>query len=213
MRTGEFIADLIAIGYLDETIAKAAAGEAPRLAQDSDHPAGRDRGDGAGQREQLPRPHQPSPGRRRGELGHVGPDELGGTRTANANGVRDLIGNGETDRNVDHAVGAQTAARKEAAVQTCDQPALGWTVVLRRQPARIVEGRPEGGYTSAFELICCDCGDHPDLDYRDISPELQRIRGPYPIAAGVAAYKKHLELRHRRQPTHQAGGSAHDSSS
>jgi hypothetical protein len=90
-------------------------------------------------------------------------------------------------------------------VQTCDQPALGWTVVLRRQPARIVEGRPEGGYTNAFELICCACGDHPDLDYRDISAELQRIRGPYPIAAGVAAYKKHLELRHRRQPAHQAG--------
>ena len=97
-------------------------------------------------------------------------------------------------------------------MQTCDQPALGWTVVLRRRPARIVEGRPEGGYTDAFELICCACGDHPDLDYRDISPELQRIRGPYPIAAGVAAYEKHLELRHRRQPTRQAGRPVHDSS-
>jgi hypothetical protein len=97
-------------------------------------------------------------------------------------------------------------------VQTCDQPALGWTVVLRRQPARIVEGRPEGGYTNAFELICCACGDHPDLDYRDISAELQRIRGPYPIAAGVAAYEKHLELRHRRQPAHQADRPVPDSS-
>lgn len=27
------------------------------------------------------------------------------------------------------------------------QLGLGWTVVLQRQPARIVEGRPEGGYT------------------------------------------------------------------
>jgi hypothetical protein len=97
-------------------------------------------------------------------------------------------------------------------VQTCDQPALGWTVVLRRQPTRIVEGRPEGGYTDAFELICCACGDHPDLDYRDISPELQRVRGPYLIAAGVAAYEKHLELRHRRQPARQAGWPVHDSS-
>jgi hypothetical protein len=86
----------------------------------------------------------------------------------------------------------------QAAVQSGDQPALGWTVVLRRQPARIVDGRPQGGYTSEFELICCDCGDHPDLDYRDVSPELQRIRGPYPIAAAVAAYQKHLDLRHRR---------------
>ena len=86
----------------------------------------------------------------------------------------------------------------QAAVQTGDQPAPGWTVVLRRQPARIVDGRPEGGYAGEFELICCYCGDHPDLDYRDVSPELQRIRGPYPIAAGVAAYQKHLDLRHRR---------------
>jgi hypothetical protein len=85
-------------------------------------------------------------------------------------------------------------------------------VVLRRRPTRIVEGRPEGGYTDAFELICCVCGDHPDLDYRDISPELQRIRGPYPIAAGVVAYEKHLELRHRRQPTRQAGRPVHDPS-
>jgi hypothetical protein len=88
-------------------------------------------------------------------------------------------------------------------VQTCDKPALGWTVVLR--------GRPEGAHTNAFELICCACGDHPHLDYRDITPELQRIRGPYPIAAGVAAYEKHLELHHRRQPARQAGRPVHDS--
>jgi hypothetical protein len=41
-------------------------------------------------------------------------------------------------------------------------------VVLRRQPARIVEGEVQGGYTDAFEIVCCDCGDHPDLDYRDV---------------------------------------------
>jgi hypothetical protein len=82
-------------------------------------------------------------------------------------------------------------------VQTGDH-ALGWTVVLRRRPACIVDGLPRGGYTSEFELICCDCGDDPDLDYRDVSAELQLIRGPYPIAAGVAAYKKHVDLRHRR---------------
>ena len=74
---------------------------------------------------------------------------------------------------------------------TCDQRASNWTVVLRRQPARIVEGRPEGGYTDMFELICCDCGDDPDLDYHHVSRELQQIRGPYPIAAGIAAYEQH----------------------
>jgi hypothetical protein len=75
-----------------------------------------------------------------------------------------------------------------------DQSRNGWTVVLRRQPTRIVEGRPEGGYTDVFELICCNCGDDPDLEYSEVSPRLQRIRGLYPIAAGVAAYEQHLEL-------------------
>jgi len=88
----------------------------------------------------------------------------------------------------------------EMAVRPSDQPALGWTVVLRRQPVRVVEGRAEGGYTDVFELICCDCGDHPDVDYRDVSPGLQRIRGPYPLAAGVAAYDKHLKLNHEQTP-------------
>jgi hypothetical protein len=80
---------------------------------------------------------------------------------------------------------------------TRDQPADGWTVVLRRQPSRILQGRPEAGYTDAFEIICCDCGDHPDQDYSEVAAELQRIRGPYPIADGVAAYEKHLG-RHRQ---------------
>ena len=79
-------------------------------------------------------------------------------------------------------------------MKACDRPAHDWTVVLRRQPARIVAGRTEGGYTNVFEIVCCDCGDQPDLDYREVSPELQRIRGPYPIAAGVAAYGKHVRL-------------------
>jgi len=95
-------------------------------------------------------------------------------------------------------------------VRTRDQPALGWTVVLRRQPARIVEGRVQGGYTDAWELVCCDCGDHPDLDHRDVSAELQRVRGPYLFAAGVAAYKEHVSLYHRQQPTHRQGRPAHD---
>ena len=82
-------------------------------------------------------------------------------------------------------------------MQTYEQPALGWTVVLRRCPVRIVEGQVQGGYADTFEIICCDCGDHPDWDYRDVSPRLQRIRGPYPIAAGVTACEEHLKLHHR----------------
>jgi len=82
---------------------------------------------------------------------------------------------------------------------TGDPPGERWTAVLRRQPARVVEGPPEGGYTDMFEVICCDCGDDPRLDYREISPRLQLVRGPYPIALGVAAYEQHVDL-------HQRGG-------
>jgi hypothetical protein len=39
---------------------------------------------------------------------------------------------------------------------------------LRRQPARIADGRIKGGYTSTSELICPSCGDHPYLDYSEV---------------------------------------------
>jgi hypothetical protein len=90
------------------------------------------------------------------------------------------------------------ALEKEAAMATSDQPGNGWMVVLRRQPARMAEGRPEGGDTDMFEIICCDCGDHPDLDYSEVSPELQRIRWPYPTADGISANVEHVGLH--RQP-------------
>ena len=70
-----------------------------------------------------------------------------------------------------------------------------WTGVLRRRLVRIVEDRAQGRYTNAFEIICCDCGDHPDRDCRHVSAELQRIRGPYTtLAAALAAYEEHLGL-------------------
>ena len=55
-------------------------------------------------------------------------------------------------------------------------------------------GRPEDDYTDTYEIVCRDRGDHPGLDYREVSPRLQLVRGPYPIAAGVAAYEQHLRL-------------------
>ena len=89
---------------------------------------------------------------------------------------------------------------------TRDQPGNGWTVVLRRQPARMVGGRPQGGYTDAFEIIRCDCGDHPDLDYSEVSPGLQRVRGPYLIADGIAAYVKHAGLHQPARAISMARG-------
>jgi hypothetical protein len=71
------------------------------------------------------------------------------------------------------------------------EPGHGCTAVLRRQPVLIGDGRAERRYTGAFKLICCECGDNPYLDYSQISPRLQR---PYTIAAGLAAYERHLGL-------------------
>ena len=78
-------------------------------------------------------------------------------------------------------------------MQTNARSRQDWTVVLRRRPVRMVDGQPVGGYTDVFEIICCDCGDDPGLDYREISSELQRIRGRYTMAAGVTAYTKHVD--------------------
>ena len=72
------------------------------------------------------------------------------------------------------------------------QPGHGRTAFLRRQPAPIVDGRFEGGYTGLFELICPGCGDNPYLDYSEIPPRLQWLRGPRTLEAALAAYDKHL---------------------
>jgi hypothetical protein len=68
------------------------------------------------------------------------------------------------------------------------QPGHGRMAFLRRQPARIVDGRIEGGYTSTFEFICPSCGDHPYLDYSEVPTRLQWLRGPCTPEAGLAEY-------------------------
>jgi hypothetical protein len=82
---------------------------------------------------------------------------------------------------------------------------------LRRQSASMIDGRPVGGYTGEFEVICCDCGDDPGLDHRAVSPRLQLVRGPYPLAVGVAAYEQHLEW-HQGAAGEPGGGLAPASS-
>jgi hypothetical protein len=89
---------------------------------------------------------------------------------------------------------AQFVARG-ASVTTGGKDGDGWTAVLRRQPAGIVDGQPQGGYTNTFEIICPDRGDDPGTGYREISAELRQVHGPYPITDGVAAYEKHLRQR------------------
>jgi hypothetical protein len=74
------------------------------------------------------------------------------------------------------------------------EPGHGGTAVLRRQSVLIVDGPADRRYAGAFELICCECGDNPYLDYSQVSPRLRQIRGPYTITAGLAAYEQHLGL-------------------
>ena len=76
----------------------------------------------------------------------------------------------------------------------------GMTASIWRQPVRIAEGRKEGGYRDAFEVVCCDCGDHPYWDYSEISASLQQIRRPYTaVAAALAAYDRYLGLSTSRR--------------
>jgi hypothetical protein len=42
------------------------------------------------------------------------------------------------------------AIAREAGTATGDRHRARWTAVLRRQPARVAGGRPEGGYTDMF---------------------------------------------------------------
>lgn len=74
------------------------------------------------------------------------------------------------------------------------QPGHGSTAHLRRQPVRIVDARAEGGSTGMFEFVCPDCGDHLDLEYSEVPPRLQWLRGPRTLLAGLAAFHKHLGL-------------------
>src|ERR1700730_6558485 len=73
------------------------------------------------------------------------------------------------------------------------QPGHGKTAFVRRQPVRIVDGRLEGGYTGLFELIFPGGGDNPYVDYSEIPPQLQWLRGPHTLEAALEAYDKHFE--------------------
>ena len=69
------------------------------------------------------------------------------------------------------------------------------TISLWRLPASPDAGDPEGAV--AYEVICRYCGDDPVLDYQEVPAGLRRIRGPYPIEAGIATFLEHDELHGR----------------
>jgi hypothetical protein len=69
------------------------------------------------------------------------------------------------------------------------------TISLRHQPASPDAGNPEDAV--AWEVVCRYCGDDPTLDHQEVPAELRRIRGPYPIKAGIATFLEHDELHGR----------------
>jgi 4-carboxymuconolactone decarboxylase len=101
------------------------------------------------------------------------------------------------------ALGYDVAAALEEPM-TGGQSGPGWTAILRRQQVRITGRQPHGGYIDVFEIVRRDCGDDPDLGYCEVSPELRRIGGPYPMVARVDAYEKHVAGHHRRLAGHRA---------
>lgn len=69
------------------------------------------------------------------------------------------------------------------------------TPSLRLQPKSIENGYIKGGYTDMWELICPACGDSYSLDYSSVTPEIQKIRGPYStIDEAKGALRAHCGL-------------------
>ena len=70
----------------------------------------------------------------------------------------------------------------------------GFGAILGGTAGPIADGRAEGSHAAEFELIWFDCGDNPGLDYSQVSPGLQRIRGPRTMETAWTADKIHLGL-------------------
>jgi hypothetical protein len=82
----------------------------------------------------------------------------------------------------------RTGPKDVKTARPAGQPGHGRTAFLRRQPARIVDGRFEGGHNDVYEFTCPGCGDHPYLDYCEVSPRLQWLRGPHMLGKSHRAF-------------------------
>jgi hypothetical protein len=58
---------------------------------------------------------------------------------------------------------------------------------LRHQRVLRVKGRLEDGYTGAFEVICCDRGNHASLGYSQVPARPQWLRGQYDTIEDLAS--------------------------
>ena len=72
-------------------------------------------------------------------------------------------------------------------------PAGEWTLCLRKRPDGTVDGRPDDGPPAVYELVCRECGDDLRRSYSQVSAELQQVRGPYLLEAGIEAFVEHCD--------------------
>ena len=94
----------------------------------------------------------------------------------------------------DHPAGGPPGARGTT-IPDVGELGHGFGAILRRcRPTPVAHGQAEDSHAAEFELICFDCGDNPGLDYSQLSPRLQRIRGPRTMETAWAAYERHLGL-------------------
>ena len=85
----------------------------------------------------------------------------------------------------------QPAVVREANVTVNDWSERKWTLGLRRLPASDVDGGRGDDDAVEYELICRYCGDDPQLGHGEVPAELQQIRGPYQVKAGIEAFLEH----------------------
>jgi hypothetical protein len=98
----------------------------------------------------------------------------------------------------DHPTGGPHDARGRR-IPDVGELGHGFGAILRRcQLAPIAHRRAQASHVAEFELICFDCGDNPSLDYSQVSPRLQQIRGPRTMETAWTAYERHLGLAQLR---------------
>ena len=92
---------------------------------------------------------------------------------------------------------------READVTMSHSPEDDWTLSLRKRPRSALDRRPDGGRAEEYELLCRDCGDDPRGAYRGVPAELQQVRGPYSLEAGIEAFMEHNDCHEpvAEQPT------------
>jgi len=154
----------------------------------------------------VPRQHEAEPGESGKEAGpdQSGNPEIRASVRSPAYRTANVVAREQRET---RARWLRAGAGRVVTAPAAGQPGHGRAVSLR--PQSVWSARDGvARRTGAFEVICCDCGDHPYLEYSVIPPRLQQIRGPYTLEAGIAAYARHLGLAPRLREASPGGAAA-----